>query len=320
MMKKLLFLFLLSSITISAQEFTKIDTIVKSYPRYRSPQQLADRISKDFSSYLDKVRASFKWITNNIRYNLKEALQPNRTVIQFRYSSDKERLEKIQEIKDNIVKEAFFSKQGVCEEYAQSLKKLCDLLGIEAIVLSGYVRNTAYEIDRVPNTTNHAWNAVKVNDKWMIIDATWSSGYVMNGRWLKKFNNYYFNIDFNKVGYTHYTDNRKWNILLNQKSLQEFYNQPIYGKEFLRNNMEIVSPKIGIVSVQNGVMITLKIKNLKPHHKVYYGLMGDKYSKKPTVTFNNGIASVSIRAPERNTELYLFIDQELALEYKVILH
>ncbi len=317
-MKKLFFLLFLYSISSTGQEFTHVDNIVKSYPKYRSPQELADRISKDFSSDLQKVRASFKWITNNIRYNLEEAQQPNRTVIQFRYSSEKERLEKIQEIKDNIVKEAFFSKRGVCEEYAQSLKKVCDLLGIEAVVLTGYVRNSAYEINRVPNTTNHAWNAIKVNNRWMIIDATWSSGYVMNGRWLKEFNDYYFNVDYKKIGYTHYTDNRKWNIILNQPSLQEFYDQPIYGKEFLRKNMEVISPVNGIISTKPGETITLKIKNLKPEHKVYYGLMGDQYSKKPVVTFNNNIASISIVAPARDLELYLFVDKELALEYKIV--
>jgi len=317
MMKKLLLLFLLCSIASSAQDFTNLDNTVKNYPKYRSPQQLADRISKDFSSDLDRVRASFKWITNNIRYNLEEAQQPSRTVIQFRYSSEKERLEKIQQIKDNIVKEAFFSKKGVCEEYAQSLKKLCDLLGIEAEVLTGYVRNTAYEINRVPNTSNHAWNAVKIDNKWIIIDATWSSGHVINGRWLKEFNSYYFNIDYNKIGHTHYTDNRKWNIILNQDSLQEFYSQPIYGKEFLRKDMEVVSPKSGTINTKGGETIILKIKNLKPHNKVYYGLMGDQYSKKPIVTFNNNIASISIIAPQKNMELYLFVDKELALEYKI---
>lgn len=318
MMKKLLFLFLLNSIVVSGQEFTHVDNIVKSYPKYRLPQQLADRISKDFSSDLEKVRASFKWITNNIRYNLEEAQQPNRTVIQFRYSSEKERLEKIQQIKDNIVKEAFFSKKGVCEEYAQSLKKLCDLLGIEAEVLTGYVRNTAYEINRVPNTSNHVWNAVKIDNKWILIDATWSSGHVINGRWLKEFNNYYFNIDHHKIKYTHYTDDRKWNVILNQDTLQEFYSQPIYGKEFLRKNMEVISPKNGTIITTVGETIILKIKNLKPHNRVYYGLMGDQYSKKPIVTFNNNIASISIVAPVKNIELYIFVDKEMALEYKIV--
>lgn len=318
MMKKLVFLFLLFSATISAQDFTNVDNIVKTYPRYRSPQQLATRIASDFSSDMDKVRASFKWITNNIRYNLEEALQPTKTVIQFKYSSEKERLEKIQQIKDDIVKEAFFSKQGVCEEYAQSLKKLCDLLGIEAIVLTGYVRNTAYEIDRVSNSTNHAWNAVKVDDKWMIIDATWASGSVLNGKWQKKFTDYYFDIDYDKVGYTHYTDDRKWSILLKQGSLADFYRQPIYGREFLENDLEVVAPNNGIITVNNNSAITIQIKNLKPGSQMYYGIMGNQYSKKPTVRFNNAIATVTIANPNRNTELYLFINGALALEYKIV--
>lgn len=318
-MKKLVFLFFLFPTLIQAQEFSKVDAIVNSYPRYRSPQQLADRISHDFSSDIDKVRASFKWITNNIRYNLEEAMRPGRTTIQYRYTSEKERLEKIQQIKDSIVKVAFFSKQGVCEEYAQSLKKLCDLLGIEAVVLTGYVRNSAYEINRVPNTTNHAWNAVKVGKTWMIIDATWASGYVMNGKWYKDFNEYYFNVDSKKIGYTHHTNNGMWSIKLNQGTLKEVYMQPIYGKEFLRNDLELVSPKFGAIGVKKDSYFSVNIKNLLPGSQIYYGYMGDQYSKRPVVAFNNDVGSVTMLAPSRNTELYIFIDKQIALEYKVVL-
>jgi transglutaminase/protease-like cytokinesis protein 3 len=317
-MKKLILIFVLFSSSLFAQNFSSVDKLVSSYPRYRTVEQLAERISKDFSTDIDKVRASFKWITNNIRYNLQEAMQPQKTVIQFRYSSEEERLKKIQEIKDNIVKEAFFTKLGVCEEYAQSLKKLCDIFGIEAVVLSGYVRNTAYEINRVPNTTNHAWNAVKVGDRWMIIDTTWASGFVMNGRWQKKFNDYYFDVDHQKITYTHHTDNRKWNLILNQPSLTAFYKQPIYGKEFLRNNLEVVAPTSGVIEVAAGASFTIQIKNLHSDSQVHYGFMGDEYSKKPTIARTKGVTSLTIIAPTQNTELYLFIDKELALEYKIV--
>ncbi|MFY0603649.1 MAG: transglutaminase [Flavobacteriaceae bacterium] len=316
-MKKLSFLFFFFSIVISAQNYSTVDNTVNSYPRYRTVEELANRIESDFSTDIDKVRAAFKWITNNIRYNLAEAMQPNKTVIQFKYSSEKERLEKIQEIKDNIVKEAFFSKLGVCEEYAQSLKKVCDLLDIEAIVLTGYVRNSAYEINRVPNTTNHAWNAVKVNNRWMLIDATWSSGSVLNGRWQKNFNDYFFDVDFKKIGYTHYTDDRKWNILLNQPSLSDFYSQPIYGKYFLKSNLGVIAPKGGVLYPNEDNTISLKIKNVSPSSNIYYGFKGDEYSKKPTITFKDNIATITISNPNRNTEVYLFMDGELALEYLI---
>ena len=143
-------------------------------------------ISKDFKDDASRVRAAFRWLTHNIRYDLEEYFEP-RKVIEFRYGTEEERLQKLQEIKDKIVKEAFLTKMGVCEEYAQSFKKLMDLMNIEATVVKGYVRNSAYDIGRVPQTTNHAWNAVKIDNRWILLDATWAAGYLYNGKWVKDF-------------------------------------------------------------------------------------------------------------------------------------
>ncbi len=170
-MKQLCILFLFASIVIDAQNFTSVDAKVQSYPKFRSPEQLANRIQKDFISDLDKTRAAFKWLTNNISYSLRLA-QKGRRAIEFQYFNEAERDRKLQQIKDNLVKNAFIKRIGVCEEYAQSLKKLCDLMGIESQVLKGNVRNSALEIGRASTTTNHAWNIVKINNNWIIIDAT----------------------------------------------------------------------------------------------------------------------------------------------------
>lgn len=144
-MRQLIICFLLISSTVFAQDFQKVDAVAMSYPRYTKPEQLAERISRDFDDDASKVRAAFRWLTHNIRYDLEEYYQPKK-VIQFRYSSEEERLRKIQGIKDKIVKDAFLTKMGVCEEYAQAFKKLMDLVGVEAEVIKGYVRNSSYDI------------------------------------------------------------------------------------------------------------------------------------------------------------------------------
>lgn len=77
---------------------------------------------------------------------------------------------------------------GICEDYAQSFKKLADLLGIESQIVKGYTRNSTQDIGKVPPTPNHAWNAVKINQKWMMLDATWATGYLSHGRWIKNLN------------------------------------------------------------------------------------------------------------------------------------
>ena len=314
---KQLFLFLfLSSCICHAQDFTRIDNIVKSYPRYTSAERLAGKISQDFKDDASKVRAAFRWLTHNIRYDLEEYYQP-RKIIEFRYSDEEERLRKLQAIKDKIVKDAFLTKMGVCEEYAQSFKKIADLLGIEAQVIKGYVRNSAHEIGRVPQTTNHAWNSVKINNKWILLDATWSAGYVYNGKWVQDFNEYFFAISPEKIGLTHYPDDRKWQIVLDYDSLESFYNQPIFSQGFLRKNIEVLSPKKGAIVVNRSKNVVLTFKNLPPSDRLFYNYRGQRYSKRPQVSYQGSTATVTIENPGRDTELYLFLNRNLALEYKV---
>ncbi|MFY0629981.1 MAG: transglutaminase [Flavobacteriaceae bacterium] len=315
-MKQLLFLLFFTSFVGYGQVFAPVDNIVNSYPRYTSPEQLASKIAKDFKDDASKARAAFKWLTNNIRYDLEEYYQPKRT-ISFRYTTEEERLSKLQAIKDKIVKDAFLTKMGVCEEYAQSFKKVADLLGLESEVIKGYVRNSAQEIGKPPRRTNHAWNSVKINNRWILLDATWAAGYLYNGAWRKNFNEYYFAVDPKKIGRTHYPDDRKWQIVLNQNSLTDFYNQPIYAQDFLRSNMEVISPSSGNISISKTEDVVLKIKNLTPSSRLYYNYRGQRYSEKPKIVYNNNIATVTIENPGSDTELYLFLDRNIALEYNV---
>ena len=317
-MKQLFLLLFFTTSIAFAQDFGRIDNIVKSYPKYTSPQRLANKIARDFKDDESKVRAAFRWLTHNIRYDLEEYFRP-RKIIEFRYSNEQERLDKLQAIKDGIVKDAFLTKMGVCEEYAQSFKKLADLMGIEAEVIKGYVRNSAQDIGRVPRSTNHAWNAVKINNKWVLLDATWASGYLYNGNWVQDFNEYFYDIDPKKINLTHYPGDKKWKIMLQQGTLDAFYNQPIYSHGLLRKNIEVLSPTQGNMIVNRNKNVRLTFKNLSPSDRVFYNYRGQRYSKRPQIAFEGSQATILIENPGRDTELYLFINKNLALEYKVLI-
>ena len=77
-MNKLLF-FILFCLLLSksrGQDFERIDAIVDTYPSsFKTSKKLADQISKDFDSELDRAKAIFSWITKNISYNYQESGQ-----------------------------------------------------------------------------------------------------------------------------------------------------------------------------------------------------------------------------------------------------
>ena len=317
MMKQLLFFFLLLSFSIQSQDFTKVDAIVSKYPRFTKVEDLANKISTDFSSDENKARAAFYWLAKNIRYNLKEFYNPTQRSYKFSYSSELEKEQKLQALKDKLVRNTFLTKTGVCEEYAQSFKKVCDLLDIESEVLSGNVRSSYFDIGKLEDNTNHAWNAVKLNNQWIILDATWAAGYEMNGKWVRQFDNYFYNIPKEKILKTHYPEATLWMLRFGRMSLKEFYNQPIYGNIILNSKIELVSPKSGIIEVEPSKEISIKLKNLKNNISVYYKYNNQQYSKKPKIVVSKNISELKIPSPERNTELFLFFGSKPALQYKI---
>ena len=315
-MKQLLFLFLLVSITTNSQDFTKVDSLVLEYPRFSKVENLASKIEQDFSTDKDKARAAFFWLTKNIRYNLKEYYNPKPRRYNFRYKTEDEKQQKLQAHKDRLVAKAFLNKTGVCEEYAQSFKKICNLLGLESSVIKGYVRNTPDEIGKYESESSHAWNAVKLNDKWIILDATWAAGYENNRKWIRKFNNYYYNIPKEKMFKTHLPEDSIWILRFGRITKKEFYNQPIYGNSLLNSNTSLISPKNGIIHINSSKEITLKFKNLDPKAILSYTFKGMRFSQKPTITRVNNISTVTIKNAQINSELSLFINRKAALQFK----
>ena len=74
-------------------------------------------------------------------------------------------------------------KTAVCEGYARPMVALGKAAGVEIAYITGYTRDTssATPKTRPPRSRSsesldgylHAWNAAKIDGKWMLVDATW---------------------------------------------------------------------------------------------------------------------------------------------------
>ena len=100
-------------------------------------------------------------------------------------------------------------------------------------------------------------------------------------------------------------------------SLQEFYNQPIYGNKFLSSKATLISPKKGIISINSSKNIELKFKNLEANSLIYYTFKGMKYAQKSIITRDKNNITLTIKNAQRNSELVVFINKEAALQFKV---
>jgi len=311
---RFLTLFLFISIQIFAQDFTSIKAKTDSYKRIKSAETLAEKINKDFSSDEDKVKAVFYWLTSNISYDLEEYYNPASRRTSFRYRTEEERLQILQDIKDKRVSETIVSKKAVCEGYAQTFTKVCNLLNIESEVISGYARFGYQEINKPQPNSNHAWNAVKIDNEWLYLDATWGAGSVVNGKWKSFFKPYYYNMPKEKVLKSHLPKSSVWQLRLGRITKEAFYNQPIYTNKFLATNIELISPKQGILKKDKNGNISIQLKNVIDK-QVLIGFRGSKIAKRPIIEVEKDISTISIAPPKGAKVLFLVIDGEVSLQY-----
>lgn len=100
-----------------------------------------------------KVVQIYDWITRNIKYEPRSVHQnwENDTTLR-------------QEPYNVIIR-----KKAVCMGYAKLFKAMCFAANIEAVVIEGLAKNIYGALER----DEHAWNAVKINNNWYLLDATW---------------------------------------------------------------------------------------------------------------------------------------------------
>lgn len=152
--------------------FTNIEEKSKQ-AKSTTVEMLHRDLVKNLESDTDKLKAFYHWITHNISYDV----QAWRT-----QSADWKKQE---------VPVVLRSKKAVCHGYSNLFKQLCDLSGIPCFIVSGYVKENNTFIEE-----GHSWNAVFVEGKWQLIDATWGAGSVENrSRFIKKFDDTYFFTD-----------------------------------------------------------------------------------------------------------------------------
>lgn len=313
-MKRLFFLFFLLNWAVNAQDFSLIEEKVIDYPKLTTAENLAKRIAKDFHSKELQVQAAFYWLSYNIKYDLEGYYNPRQKRISFKYKNEQEKLEKLQAIKDEIVNETLSNRKALCEGYAQTLAKIYSLLQIENEVIKGYVRNSSNDIANPKSNSNHAWNAVKLNNNWIYIDATWAAGMVNNGSWQQLFNSYYYNIPKEQYFKTHYPENKLWQLRVGRMEKDDFYNQPIYSSAFLQSDLQLISPKKGILN--GSTPIEIKLKNLSENQTIFLGYSGYRYAVKPDkIVIKNNITTITTLPPKNSKQVYLIIDKEVMLEF-----
>ncbi len=187
----------------AANPYAAVDKIARSIPDSvtHTSQEIANYISAHFTKSNDKARAIFIWVTKNIQYDL-----DNMFAINFYQNSAA------------IVDTALKKRTGVCMHFAELFVDIATKAGIKSYVVEGYTKQKGF-VDYFP----HAWCAAYIDSAWRLFDPTWGSGSVINKKFIKQYNNYYFEIKPEQLVKSHIPFDPMWEFLYYPVTNKDFY-------------------------------------------------------------------------------------------------
>lgn len=217
----------------------------KAKPRSNSEiGSLTQAIVKGKLADREKARAIYQWIAQNISYDIKSFLAGD-------YSDPSP---------DRVVA----TRMAVCEGYSRLFVAMASAVGLEAVTIPGYSKGFSPQ-DEAPNRQkpNHAWNAVKLDGHWHLLDATWGSGHInRDGNFIQDYSLEWFDVAPEHFVYSHLPVEPKWQQLKQPLKAEKFWSLPTMSMNAFAYGLRLESHKESLIK-SNG-LLQLKISSAKP--------------------------------------------------------
>ena len=203
--------------------FAAVDRHALATPKSaeRSIPRLAAYLTRPARNEMEKARAIFRWVTHNIAYDADAFFS--------------RRFRNARATAESVLK----NRKGVCDGYTRIYEGLAKAAGLEVARVAGYAKGFGYELgDEIPKEPNHAWNAVKVDGRWILLDTTWGAGAVSreSRSFVRLFQEHYFQTDPKEMIFAHLPEDPKWQLLDKPVSRKKFANLPKLRPLFRRRD------------------------------------------------------------------------------------
>ena len=195
--------------------FEEIDEYVRDCPKEIKfhPDQLVSYLEDVAETDLEKARALYVWLAENISYDAK-------SINKNKYG-------------DNTAEGVLKSKKAVCAGYANLFELLGKQMGLNILTLGGYSKNTDDEQEWyfVDEEADHAWNVIRIDGEWKVFDATWAAGIAYDdkkGRMVfkKQYTDNWFNLSPYEAIFTHYPEDTSLMFTKSKITLEEYEKFP----------------------------------------------------------------------------------------------
>ncbi|WP_041263621.1 hypothetical protein [Bernardetia litoralis] len=156
--------------------------------------------------------------------------------------------------------------------------------------MNGYGKTASSNIDKKSSLPNHSWNAIEINNKWYLCDATWSSGFfnIDKNEFILEYNDGYFLAEPELFIKNHYPLDTKWILLDDKISLSEFLNAPLIYKYAFNYQFIPLQPKTMKMEVAKNeeIIFLFEASDSIQTHNIELELSSgsSKYPKKPIIS------------------------------------
>ena len=185
---------------------------------------LIQNFTKD-KPIIDQHWIIFYWIARNIEYDAVSFLNGT--------------------IPSQTVENVFNTKKSVCEGYSRLYKHLCNHIKIPCEKISGYAKGFGFRdgSDTKFSKTNHAWNAVQIDEHWYLLDSTWGTGHLnTQNQFARELNTFYFLVRSEQMIYSHLPEEDRWQLLREPISKKQFGQMPQLEPYYFQLDIELIKP------------------------------------------------------------------------------
>ena len=117
---------------------------------------LAIALTRTLRGELEKARVLFTWIAQNVRYDCRKFHERRDFVIEARDEEDFQA--KLTLRRGAQAQKTMRRKRGICGDYSQLYKAMCDAVGLEAVIVVGDARDQ-HRPYRNKHDHPHAWRS-----------------------------------------------------------------------------------------------------------------------------------------------------------------
>jgi hypothetical protein len=206
--------------TIKPDKYAQLDKYAKETPDKYSHDNavLAEYLGKLAKNDLEKARLIYSWIATHIRYD-DEAFNTGN------YKN---------ESADSVLER----RTAVCSGFSSLFHKLGLLMGLEVEKVSGYAKGYKFQPGDKFSSTNHAWNVVKIDGTWQLVDVTWGSvdseATDQGFRSKMSFDPFWFCVSPEEFIFSHLPEAKEWQLTESGITMNQYEELPLLNDSFFK--------------------------------------------------------------------------------------